>query len=206
MFYGGFFVRLAAAWTDAFLVSCALITLRIPVWFMSGSDNLLFRPFLFDFCLWDIFLYLLGTAYYVFLTYTTGSTLGKRLFSLQVVAADGSGLSLWDVLYRESIGKYLSGAFFCIGYIMAGIDREKRAFHDMLSDTRVVYRFARGPAAPAGAAEAAGRYRDVAEYYTRNNGKYKAADYGLKKPEEPEQEAEKTPSWDEVAPEEKSED
>lgn len=141
VFYGGFFVRLAAAWLDAVLVSLALLALRLPLWLMSWGSSPLYQPILFRFSLWDIFLYLLGSVYYILLTYTTGATLGKKLFSLRVVAADGKRLSLWDVLYRETIGKYLSGAFLGIGYLMAGLDREKRAFHDILSDTRVVYAF-----------------------------------------------------------------
>jgi hypothetical protein len=51
------------------------------------------------------------------------------------------------VIYRETIGKYLSAVFLYLGYIMAGIDREKRAFHDMLADTRVVYALGQRPAA-----------------------------------------------------------
>lgn len=164
VFYAGFFVRLAAACTDAFFVGCILFTLRLPAVFAAGSTNPLYQPILFQFSLWDIFLYFLSTAYYVFFTYVSGATFGKRLFSLQVVAADGGRLSLWDVIYRETIGKYLSGAFLGIGYLMAGAHREKRTLHDMLADTRVVYGF--------GACD------------TRTEEKYQAADYGYQKEDE----------------------
>ena len=46
---------------------------------------------------------------------------------------------LFDVVYRETIGKFLSGVIMNIGYIIAGIDSEKRALHDILCDTRVIY-------------------------------------------------------------------
>lgn len=170
VFYGGFFVRLAAAWVDALLVSLALISLRMPALFIRDTANPLYQPILFQFTPWDIFLYLLTTAYYVFFTYTAGATLGKRMFSLRVVAADGGKLSLWDVIYRETIGKYLSGAFLFMGYIMAGVDKEKRAFHDMLADTRVIYSFSKEPR------RAANAYRNAEDYYHRSNETYQAAD------------------------------
>ena len=52
---------------------------------------------------------------------------------------DGEKLRLFDVVYRETIGKFLSGVIMNIGYIIAGIDSEKRALHDILCDTRVIY-------------------------------------------------------------------
>lgn len=202
IFYGGFFARMAAAWTDALLVSCVLIFLRIPAWTMAGSGNFLYQPILFQFTPWDIFLYLLGRTYYVLLTYGTGATFGKKLFSLRVVSADGEKLRLFDVLYRETLGKYLSGVFLGIGYLMAGADREKRALHDMLCDTRVVYTFGGQPElrctgntagknsgesreSTVNPAQVAESYRNVEDYYqSSKEEKYSAADYGYQKPEE----------------------
>lgn len=206
IFYGGFFVRLAAAWVDALLVSIVLLFFRMPVLVGAGGENPLYQPILFQFTPWDILLYLLGSAYYVFLTYTMGATFGKKLFSLRVVAADGRKLSLFDALYRETIGKYLSGAFLCIGYLMAGADREKRALHDMLCDTRVVYSFSKWtefvePVSANGepdAAKVTESYRNVEDYYRRSKEeKYQAPDYGYKKPEETQEVSE--PSSDEIA-------
>ena len=78
--------------------------------------------------------------YFILLTYGTGTTPGKRLLNLRVVNADLSpGLSLVDVVYRETVGRFLCGLSVGIGYIMAGVDREKRGLHDMICDTRVVY-------------------------------------------------------------------
>ena len=44
-----------------------------------------------------------------------------------------------DIVYRETVGKFLSGIFLSIGYILVGLDNEKRALHDILCDTRVIY-------------------------------------------------------------------
>mgnify|MGYP001129076922 FL=1 len=73
------------------------------------------------------------------LTYGTGATLGKRAMGLRVVNVNGEKLSLFNLIYRETVGRFLSGLFMCIGYIMIGIDRQKRGLHDVLGDTRVIY-------------------------------------------------------------------
>jgi len=56
---------------------------------------------------------------------------------LQVVMADGSKLSYGRSLGRH-FAKFLSSFILAIGYIMAGIDDEKRALHDRICDTRVI--------------------------------------------------------------------
>ena len=94
---------------------------------------------LFTYTWKDIILYLAGAAYYVLCTWIAGATPGKRLFRLRVVSANGAKLSFIDVLYRETVGKFLSGLVICLGFIIAGFDREKRALHDILCDTRVIY-------------------------------------------------------------------
>lgn len=48
-------------------------------------------------------------------------------------------LTLFNVVYRETVGRFLCSLPVNIGYIVAGIDSEKRGFHDLLCDTRVVY-------------------------------------------------------------------
>lgn len=94
---------------------------------------------LFHYSLSDIILYALKALYFILLTYYTGSTVGKRLLNIKVVSAKGPKLMLADVIYRETIGRFLCGLSIGIGYIMAGIDREKRGIHDIICDTRVIY-------------------------------------------------------------------
>ena len=86
-----------------------------------------------------IFICLGGVLYYILLTYYTGTTLGKKLMNLRVVAETGEKLTLFNVIYRETIGRFLCSFFGGIGYIMAGIDGQKRGLHDMICGTRVIY-------------------------------------------------------------------
>lgn len=142
VFYAGFFVRLSAYAIDWLIVSFLLLIVRIPklVLYLVNSDSLIFKQVLFKFSAIDIIIYLLGLAYFVIMTYFYGATLGKKLFNLKVYKSNDEKLSLVDVIYRESIGRYLSSILF-LGYLIIMGDRKKRGFHDMLCDTVVVYHF-----------------------------------------------------------------
>lgn len=139
--YAGFFVRLAAYLIDWLIVGSVLLVVRIPIWIatFSGAD-FLSKDFIFQYSAADIVLYCLKVLYFTLMTYYSGSTLGKKLFQLQVVSADKERKpTLFEIVFRESVGKFLSGLIIYVGYIMIGIDKDKRGLHDILSDTRVIY-------------------------------------------------------------------
>ena len=129
----GFGPRAAAFLIDRGLLVLALLFVRIPALFAGGGSAVLF-----DFTAADILCYVLIGAYFVLLTHFTGTTLGKKVMGLRVEKEDGTKPSLVDILYRETIGRYLSGVL-CLGYFMALADSRHRAFHDYICDTRVVY-------------------------------------------------------------------
>lgn len=138
---GGFFVRLAAYLIDLLLIGTILcLAVRLPFWFvqMQNPENWFLRPVLFQFSPYHIFLYLAMSAYFIFMTYTNGATVGKRLMNLRVISTEGDKLTLFNVLYRETIGRYLSSLLF-IGYLMIGGSDSKKALHDLLCNTQVIY-------------------------------------------------------------------
>lgn len=139
--YAGFFTRLAAFCIDSFIAGLLLLVVRIPMLFdvLGGGSGILSTKVLFEFSGWDILIYLLTCLYFVALTYHSGATIGKRLLRIKVISVGDEKLSFTDVLYRETIGRFLNAVAMNIGYLMVGIDKEKRGFHDMLCDTRVVY-------------------------------------------------------------------
>ena len=60
--------------------------------------------------------------------------------NLQVISTnEDEKMTLTDAIFRETIGRFLCGVSMSIGYILIGLDSQKRGFHDMLADTRVVY-------------------------------------------------------------------
>jgi len=149
--YAGFFVRLSAYLIDWIIVGAALLLIRIPVWIASigGIADFILKDFIFQYSVYDIVLYLLKVAYFVLLTYFTGSTLGKKLLQICVVSAEERKPTFFEIAFRESVGKFLSALVLCVGYLMIGGDKRKRGLHDILSDTYVVYNHQKTVAVPA---------------------------------------------------------
>lgn len=140
--YAGFWARLAAYVLDSLIVFAGLLLVRLIFFGISlaGGDVVTGTDILFHYSLKDIVLYGLKVLYFIAFTYLTGTTLGKRAMNLCVVSKNPEEkLTLLNVVYRETVGRFLCSLPVNIGYIVAGLDPEKRGFHDMLCDTRVVY-------------------------------------------------------------------
>ncbi len=140
--YAGFWVRLAAYAIDSVIVFAGLLFVRLSLAVFSSllSGTWMLENILFHYTLKDLLLYGCQVLYFILCTYLTGTTPGKRLMNLRVVSAcPDEPLKLWDVIYRETIGRFLCSFFLGLGYIIAGLDREKRGLHDILCDTRVIY-------------------------------------------------------------------
>jgi len=86
-----------------------------------------------------IFSVTLSIGYYVWFVGTYGATIGKMGCGIKIIMADGSKVSYGRALGR-AFSEFLSGIICYIGYIMAGSDKEKRALHDRICNTRVVYK------------------------------------------------------------------
>lgn len=140
--YAGFWVRLAAFAIDSVVVGAGLLLVRMAVFvFMLVLDGTpLAGGILFTYTLKDLALYAFGALYYILCTYFTGTTPGKRVMNLRVVyTGSAESLPFLNVLYRETIGKFLNGFIPLVGGFIIALDKEKRGIHDRLSDTRVIY-------------------------------------------------------------------
>lgn len=136
--YAGFFVRLIAYAIDSMIAALIVGIVKLPFAFASsGGAGFLNNNFIFNHSFLDVFTYVGVAAYFVLLTYFAHSTPGKMLFRLQVVTKDGEWTFI-NILYRETVGRFLS-SLLCIGYLAILVTKEKQGFHDMLSDTYVVY-------------------------------------------------------------------
>ncbi len=78
-------------------------------------------------------------AYQIFFLGKYGATPGKMACSIKVVTADGGRIG-----YGRATGRFfselLSGIICYIGYIIVAFDGQKRALHDHICNTRVVYK------------------------------------------------------------------
>ena len=74
------------------------------------------------------------------------ATLGKMAFGLKVIRSDGRTLS-WGVCFGRffvwnvtSGTPYINSVLMLVSSIMLAVDDEKRALHDRVCDTRVIYK------------------------------------------------------------------
>ena len=66
-----------------------------------------------------------------------GQTLGMQVWGIRVQNADGSAISLWQSLLRFMVS---IASWLCVGlgFFWSLYDKQKRTWHDIYSDTRVV--------------------------------------------------------------------
>jgi uncharacterized RDD family membrane protein YckC len=77
--------------------------------------------------------------YAVFFLVKKGATPGKMALGLRVINADGSREITYGKAFGRYFAKWLGYLTFYIGFMMAGWDDEKRALHDRICATRVIY-------------------------------------------------------------------
>jgi uncharacterized RDD family membrane protein YckC len=75
--------------------------------------------------------------YFTFFTYWGGQTPGKMLMRVRVVTKEYGDLTLLRAFGR-TLCYFLSSAFFGLGYLLAAINHDKRALHDLLAGTYVI--------------------------------------------------------------------
>jgi uncharacterized RDD family membrane protein YckC len=152
--YGGFWIRFAARFIDGIvlgvpflIVAAVLIPNLMRVQGDASSPNAAF-PAIAAFGLTFFLVYfLIVICYEVGMLKYRGATLGKIACGLKVVRADGSDLGwgvsvgrfvMWNVV--TSGIPYLNFVLMLVSGIMAGTDGQKRALHDRVCDTRVVFK------------------------------------------------------------------
>jgi len=136
--YAGFWIRFAAKFVDGLILGVpfmvVFLLVLIPQMRASKPDELVFLPYILQFCF--IFIRM---AYEIFFLGKYGATLGKMACKIKVVTADGGRIG-----YGRATGRFfaeiLSGMICYIGYIIVAFDGQKRALHDHICNTRVVFR------------------------------------------------------------------
>jgi uncharacterized RDD family membrane protein YckC len=101
----------------------------------NASDMSKIGPTMIVFVLSTLF----GVSYYVFFLGWKGATPGKMMLGIKVVRPDGQAIGYGRAFLRY-VGMLVSAIILMIGYIMAIFDDEKRALHDKIADTRVIYK------------------------------------------------------------------
>ena len=150
--YGGFWIRFLARVIDSILLAVINAVVRLPLMLMFGlgtmgrmrglerpGAGLIFAPAMIGVLgLSALIGIALGAAYEVYFLSSHGATPGKMALGLRVIRADGGPISPMLALGRH-FAMWISAFILMIGYIMAGFDPEKRALHDRICETRVIY-------------------------------------------------------------------
>jgi uncharacterized RDD family membrane protein YckC len=154
--YGGFWIRFLARLIDGIIVGVINAIVRIPLMLMFGigtmglggmgrglgrgsGEGLIFAPAMMGVLGISTLIGLaIGAAYEVYFLSNQGATPGKLALGLRVIRADGGSISPMLALGRH-FAMWVSAFILMIGYIMAAFDPEKRALHDRICETRVIY-------------------------------------------------------------------
>jgi uncharacterized RDD family membrane protein YckC len=142
--YAGFWIRFAAKFVDGIILGIPFVIVYViailPVIISAAHNNNKTPPvsialvYLLQFGF--IFVRML---YEIFFLGKYGATPGKMVCKLQVVTSEGGKIS-----YGRATGRFfseiLSGMICYIGYIMVAFDDQKRALHDHICNTRVIYK------------------------------------------------------------------
>jgi len=144
--YGGFWIRFLAIVVDGLIMDAIYVPLvflfGVTVFRAAGAAPAI-RPG--TIVALELVPMLAVFLYEVMMIRYFGATLGKMAVGVKVVRTDGSEIS-WGISIARYFMKMVSGIILAIGYIMAGFDSEKRALHDRVCDTRVVYKRSLGQA------------------------------------------------------------
>lgn len=76
--------------------------------------------------------------YFGWLWSTSGQSLGMRVTNIRVVRRNGGSLSLVRAGLRGTVGYWISGLVFGLGFIWVAFDSRKEGWHDKLFDTSVL--------------------------------------------------------------------
>lgn len=142
--YGGFWIRFVAKFVDGLIISLPVFIFAFAFGVFSfraiedptsvPQEQITILQILFQ-----LLYYGVAILYNTFFVGKFQATPGKMLCRLRVIVADGT-----DVSYLRALGRYfaeiLSGLVCYIGYIIAAFDEEKRALHDHICNTRVIYK------------------------------------------------------------------
>jgi len=151
--YGGFWIRFGARMVDGLIFAIPILILAallIPNLVRArGQTPFSPNPMFAAFGFLTVFVvgFLVGGVYEVLMLKYRSGTLGKLACGLKVIRSDGRDLGwgvcfgrffMWNVV--TSGIPYLNSVLMLVSSIMVGVDEQKRALHDRVCDTRVVYK------------------------------------------------------------------
>ncbi len=155
--FAGFWIRFLSAWIDTAVL---IVPLGLIVYILSGGDWLDFSSVSESMAMaqnghmvaalqsmpkasmqWEsLFELMIAGVTIFFWKRWSGATPGKKLLGIHVVDAK----TLREINNKQAIIRYIgyiiSTIPLAVGFLMVGFRKDKRALHDLLAETVVIYR------------------------------------------------------------------
>lgn len=128
----GFMRRLAAMIYDTFLVA-ALWLLSVFLWVVFLNDGKAVTGSILP-----LFLYLETAAFYIYFWRMNGQTLGMQAWRIKAVDAANGVMPMQKCLIRFLVAT-LSTLMLGLGFVWILFNKNKLAWHDIASETRIIY-------------------------------------------------------------------
>jgi len=126
--------RLGAAIIDGVIVLFIPLSLLVLIVLLT-SWSLAALP-------WAMLLFLLPMLcwlpYHWIFTTVKGQTPGKMVVGIKVVDAQNNRPTLMAAFVREILGKVISTAGLCLGFLLIDINKQKQGWHDRIAGTHVI--------------------------------------------------------------------
>jgi len=139
----GFFPRFVAWLVDGFAMAFIAVLLSLLLGGLTGitrgSDSFLLSAAagVLGVMIWFAIV-ILQFLYFGYFWNKNGQSIGMKLTGIRVVRRDGNLMSYVRAALRGTVGYWISGFIFGLGYIWAAFDSDKEAWHDKLFDTSVI--------------------------------------------------------------------
>ncbi len=142
--YAGFWIRFVAICIDGLILGAANLLVNLVVGLVAGNPLEVSRPlgigshFYATLGITYLVNAAIGIGYQVYFLTRHAATPGKMALGLKVITTNGAPIST-----GLATGRYfcyiLDSLILFIGYIIAAFDSQKRALHDHICNTRVIY-------------------------------------------------------------------
>ncbi|WP_323704583.1 RDD family protein [Mammaliicoccus sp. Dog046] len=134
--FAGFWIRLIAFVIDTLALAGFKAIILVPLFkLVPIQDKYVLTPY---FSVENMLTAIIFYLYFVLMTYYFKATLGKMILGISVYREDARKLKFTDVLFREWIGRIISGALLGLPYIVVAFTKKHKGIHDYFGETVVL--------------------------------------------------------------------
>lgn len=131
----GFWARFAAVVIDGLVVTVISLPISLGMGMLQDKAHPSIKLMIVS----NLVSMIISGCYFGYFYSKKGASPGKSVMGLRLVDYQtGTNVSFTTGFLRESVGKIVSFLTLGIGFLMAAVRADKRALHDLITDTQVV--------------------------------------------------------------------